>query len=336
MDALRPRFEAVRASLEGAGVVVVTGHEAPDGDAVGAVAALRRHLDLEGVRVEALLTDPLSPRYGFMEFAHRHEVFDPAAHTDLVMGADVVVVCDLSHFSRLGPMRQCVEEGDARTICFDHHPCEGGGPADVNVLDDRATATGSLVYDYIRHVGGEVDREIAESVFVSLATDTGWFRYPNTDAKVLELAAELAAYRLDLPGMYRAIYQSHSAPMLRLLGHVARSMNEECDGALVWSVVRRELMDDLGVERYDADPILDVLRTRELVQVVALFTEREDGSQAVSLRSRGDPDVNLVARRYGGGGHKYSAGTMLPTGQADDLRRFMLADLRRLLTESVA
>jgi len=335
MDALRPRFDAVRALLDGAGMVVVTGHEAPDGDAVGAVAALRRHLELEGVPVLALLSESLSSRYGFMEFANRYEVYDPERHDDIIEAADAVVLCDLSSFSRLGLIQDAVEASRAKTVCFDHHPCENDGPADFNLLDPRATATGVLVHDYIEHVEGEVDREIAESVFVSLATDTGWFCYPNTDARALELGARLAACRLDLPGMYRAIYQSYSSGMLRLLGHVARSMNEECDGALVWAVVGHELRDDLNIERYDTDPILDLLRTRDQVRVVALFSEREDGSCLVSLRSRGTPDMNLVARMFGGGGHTYSAGTMFPAERAADLRRDMLAQLRRVAAEPV-
>lgn len=336
MGALRPRFDAVRDLLGGANSIVVTGHEGPDGDAVGAIGAMRRHLELEGKQVDAILTEPLSTRYGFMEFNRRYDVFDADVHGELLREADVVIMCDLSMVARLGPLAAPVTEGRAKTVCFDHHPCDDDGPADVNVLDQSATATGCLVYDYIRHVDGEVDREIAECVFVSLATDTGWFRYPNTDARAMELGAELAAYRLDLPGMYQAIYQSASSAMVRLLGHVARSMNEECDGALVWAEVRHELMADLGVDRYEVDPIVDVLRSRALVRVVAVFTGRPDGSVSVSLRSRGDPDMNVVARAFGGGGHRYSAGTVFPAEGAVEQRRAMLSMLRKLAAGSLA
>ena len=100
----------------------------------------------------------------------------------------------LSKNSRHSPT--VMAETSATTVCFDHHPCDDGGPAEHNLLDDKATATGCIVYDYIRHVGGTVDREIAESVFVSLSTDTGWFRYPNTNVKVMELVAELPPEQL--------------------------------------------------------------------------------------------------------------------------------------------
>lgn len=331
MEALRPQFDALRELLDGARSVVVSGHEQADGDAVGAVAALRRHLELEGKQVTALLAEPLNPRYGFMEFSRRYEVYDPSTHAELLAGADVFIMCDLSSLPRLGPLMQPVIDSGLATVCFDHHPTEGGGPAHVNVLDPTATATGCLALRYIKYVEGEVDREIAESVFVSLSTDTGWFRYPNSNVEVLELAAELAAYRLDLPGIYQAIYQSYNSAMVRLLGHVARSMNEECDGRLLWALVRHELIAELGVERYEVDPVLDVLRSAERSQVVALFTEKPDGRVAVSLRSPGQPDVNQVARRFGGGGHVYAAGTMLPAADAEDMRKAMVAELRRLL-----
>jgi phosphoesterase RecJ-like protein len=330
MSRLTPRFDELRTLLDGAGTVVVTGHTKADGDAVGAVAALRRHLELEGQNVIALLLEPLSPRYAFMQFAKRHEVYSPERHDALVRQAGAFVMCDLSSLSRLGPLEGPVREGSGKTVCIDHHPCEDQGPADVNLLDPEATATGRIVWDYIQHVEGRIDREIAEAVFVSVSTDTGWFRYSNTDAEVMRLGADLAAYGLDLPAMYRRIYQSNSTPMLRLLGHATRSMHAELDGEFVWTVIRDACVKDLDVERLDADPILDVLRSGEAAKVVALFTEQPDGSMSVSLRSRG-PDVNLIARRYGGGGHVYAAGTTLEAGQAEQRMRAMIADIRTAL-----
>ncbi|HZM00091.1 MAG TPA: DHH family phosphoesterase [Planctomycetota bacterium] len=320
----------MRTLLEGAATVVVSGHTKADGDAVGAVAAVRRHLELEGRHVTALLLEPLSPRYAFMQFARRHEVYSPARHDELVRQAAVFVMCDLSSLSRLGPLEVPVREGRCRTVCIDHHPCEDQGPADVNLLDSQATATGRIVWDYIRHVEGRVDREIAESVFVSVSTDTGWFRYSNTDAEVMRLGADLAAYGLDLPDMYRRIYQSNSTAMLRLLGHATRSMHAELGGAFVWTVIRDACVQDLDVDRFDADPILDVLRSGEAVKVVALFTELPDRAVSVSLRSRG-PDVNAIARRYGGGGHAYAAGATLEPEQAEARMRAMVADIRSAL-----
>jgi len=334
MEALSERFDQFQELLLSADSIVVTGHENADGDAVGAVAALRRHLELTGRHVTAMLTAPLSPRYGFMEFGRNYEVYDPDQHAELVQSADLFVMCDLSSMGRLGALEKPAQASRAKTVCIDHHPCEGEGPADLNLLDASATATGRLVYDFIKHVGGKIDREIAESVFVSLSTDTGWFRYPNTNGEVMDLVADLSAHRLDLPAMYRSIYQSNSGPMLRLIGHVARSMNEECGGKLVWSFVRRQFLDDLGVTRYEADPILDLLRSGENVSVVALFTELEDGRISVSLRSRGDLDMNGVARQFGGGGHVYAAGTTLSKADAEESRRSLISTLRRMVEKS--
>jgi phosphoesterase RecJ-like protein len=201
----------------------------------------------------------------------------------------------------------------------------------VNLLDETSTATGRIVWDYIRHVGARVDREIAESVFVSVSTDTGWFRYANTDVGVMKLAAELAEFDLDLPEMYRSIYQSHSTAMLRLLGHVTRSMNAELGGRFIWAVIRDSFVQDLEVDRLDTDPILDILRSGVDVSVVALFTEQPGGSIQVSLRSRGPEDVNRIARRFGGGGHAHAAGATLPPAEAEKQMRAMVAEIRREL-----
>jgi phosphoesterase RecJ-like protein len=334
MSVLSARFDRLAALLDGRKRVVVTCHEKADGDAVGAVGALRRHLDLAGHDVTALLLEPLSPRYAFMEFARRHEVWDPARHAALIQDADIFVMCDLSSLPRLGPIKPLLAGSKAATVCIDHHPCDNDGPAQLNLLDPRATASGRIVWDYVRHVGGRVDREIAECVFVSVCTDTGWFRYQNTDASVVALAAELAGYGLDLPAIHRAIYQSLDGPMLRLLGHVARSMNEECDGRFVWAMIRDEFVRTLGVGRLDTDPILDVLRAGDKVQVVALFTEQKDGRVSVSLRSRGTPDVNRIARQMGGGGHAFAAGATIDADKAERDTHALVAAVRRALRDN--
>ena len=70
------------------------------------------------------------------------------------------------------------------------------------------------------------------------------------------------------------------------------------------------------------------------VKVVALFTENANGSVSLSLRSRGTPDMNRVAREVGGGGHAYAAGATLEAGKADHDRRVVLAGIRRALREA--
>jgi phosphoesterase RecJ-like protein len=122
--------------------------------------------------------------------------------------------------------------------------------------------------------------------------------------------------------------------MLRLLGHVARTMNEECDGRFVWAIIREELVRELGVRRLDTDPILDVLRAGEKVEVVALFTEQSDGRVSVSLRSRGRPDVNRIARLQGGGGHAFAAGATIEADKAERDTRALVAELRRALRDA--
>jgi len=328
---LAPRFVELQALLGGARSVVVAGHERADGDAVGAVGSLRRHLELEGKQVMALLCEPLSPRYAFMEFARRHEVWSPERHGDLLAAADVFVMCDLNSLARLGPLREPLEAGRARTVCFDHHPCDDGGPADLNLLDSTATATGRIVWDYIRHAKGRIDHEIAECVFVSIASDTGWFRYQNTDAEVIRLAAELSEFRLDLPAIHRSIYQSNGLPLVRLLGHVVRSMNVECDGRFAWALIHHEFLADLGVDRFESDPILDVMRSGDGVSVVALFTQNADRSVSLSLRSRGRPDVNRLARLVGGGGHAFAAGATLEASRAEQQVHEIVSAVRQAL-----
>ena len=53
------------------------------------------------------------------------------------------------------------------------------------------------------------------------------------------------------------------------------------------------------------------------IQAVAFFKEIAPNSYRISMRSKGDVDVNSVANKFGGGGHRNAAGCTLNGPYAD-------------------
>jgi phosphoesterase RecJ-like protein len=68
---------------------------------------------------------------------------------------------------------------------------------------------------------------------------------------------------------------------------------------------------DLGATPDDLEGLVDYPRVIKGVEVGLLFRETARGDTKVSLRSNGDVDVNLLARRFGGGGHTKAAGALV-------------------------
>ena len=73
-----------------------------------------------------------------------------------------------------------------------------------------------------------------------------------------------------------------------------------------------------------------MLSNIEGVNIHVFFSEKEDGKVKVELRSKALP-VNIIATKYGGGGHKLASGAIVPSWEVAEQ---LLKDLDDLCKES--
>ena len=87
-------------------------------------------------------------------------------------------------------------------------------------------------------------------------------------------------------------------------------------------------------ERADADPgdsegLIDYPRSIAGVEAVAVLRQLGEDRFKVSLRSRGELDVEQLARQHGGGGHKNAAGFVVE-GELEQARQQVVTELERV------
>ena len=121
-------------------------------------------------------------------------------------------------------------------------------------------------------------------------------------------ASRLVSHGIDLEGLHDRIYGSFTLPRSRLLGAVLSASREELGGDLLWSAVSREQLLGSGLGPQDLEGYIDHLKNIRGPRYIALIAETEPGRHKVSLRARGDADVERIARGFGGGGHAKAAG----------------------------
>jgi phosphoesterase RecJ-like protein len=308
---------------------LVTTHVNSDGDGLGAELGLWGYLKSLGKDVRIVNPDALSERYAFLNRDGQYETFDPVAHRDVLADREVVFFLDFSRWERLGALGDAIRAEDALTVCIDHHPVDRG-PGDLNGIDVTAAATGQLVYELIRYRGGVPDRRMATGLYVSILTDTGSFRFSNSDPRAHRVAAELLDSGLDPAILYENVYGNWELGRLRLLAAALTSLRAEDDGRILLLSVPYRLLVECGLPMSDTDGFVDVARSTRGAECVALFVEREDGSYKVSFRSRGTVNVNHVAGEFGGGGHRNASGATLD-GPLEAAQAAVLAALRRAL-----
>jgi phosphoesterase RecJ-like protein len=321
-NSARPR-DAVADCLRNARKIVITTHLRADGDALGSLAALCWAARAAGKDCRMALGEPLPRRYGFIFGQERPEPLDRFA--DLAAGADALVVVDTCAEAQLQPMLESLRANRAKVAVIDHH-ATGDDLSDTTWSDTTAAAAGVMTAEMIDLLGWPMDRPTAEALFVAIATDTGWFRYNNTDARVLAQASRLLALGARPNILYTELYHCDRVERIRLLAAALDSLELLADGQLA---VLTLAMDDFvrtGATGEETEEFVNEPLRIAGVEASVIFVE--DGERIrVSLRSRSRVDVAQVARRFSGGGHARAAGCRIVGDLANVKERVLNACL---------
>jgi phosphoesterase RecJ-like protein len=293
----------------------------PDGDGLGSQLALWHHLRARGMDARIINNDPVHRKYAFLPGADRVEVYDPSAHRELILGAALFFVLDNSSPDRLGRVLEPARETRARKVCIDHHVTTD--PFwDVNCIDTDAAASGQLVYEMIRALGGRITGEMAVSLYVSFVTDTGHFRFSKSTAHVHRIIADLMdTGAIDPPRIYRQLFEGVSPGMNRLVAAALSDTHYEYGGRLAWARLTRAQLEQYGGVDEDTGDLVNMLLSVEGVVAAALIKEVADARLKLSLRSLGNVDVHALAARLGGGGHKNASGASMAVSLEEGVRR---------------
>jgi phosphoesterase RecJ-like protein len=260
-----------------------------------------------GKRVMVVNSTPTPRKYRFLDNSSAIRVFDDAGR---LPDAEVVFVLDISRWERLGNMAQLIKNHPGIKICVDHHPVNGNF-ADINLICEDACASGELVLRLINSMGSLLTPDIAEPLYASILTDTGAFRFPNTSSQTHAAAAQLLSTGICSEMIYDQIYERCSPARVRLLGLALTQLEYLHSGRLAWMSITQEMLSQTGVEVEEIEGFVDVARGIRSVEASVLFIELAHGKVKISLRSRGNVDVNRFASRFGGGGHRHASGIMM-------------------------
>lgn len=300
--AIEAPLQRAAAALASARRVLVTGHEKPDGDALGSSLGVGIIAERLGADVLFFNVDPPPFNFEFLPRADRLVSELPDGWVP-----DVTVILDCSQRHRVGDRFPKAGWGET-VICLDHHRTHDPDVADIFVHDEAAAATGELVLKLADAANVALDRELAMPIYCALMTDTGSFRYSSTRPETLQMAARLLAAGVDSWEMASAVYESEPIERLRLMRLVLETLEVSESGKLATIVITDSMFAASGADVTMTDGLINLARSVRGVEVAAQLTEQDDGTFRVGLRSRGHVDVGRVAEHFGGGGHRNAAG----------------------------
>jgi phosphoesterase RecJ-like protein len=301
------------------------GHVHPDADVLGTLLALGLALEARDWRVtyggphrppELLAFLPGVDRY--RQLAGLDEQFD------------VAVLTDCPNPQRTEGLIDQARRAAKVVVNIDHHP-DNRLYGDVNWIDTSAAATGEMVYELLTALGTPLTPAIATNLFTAIHTDTGSFRYSNVTSRTFTIAAALVAAGARPELVSEALYEKRAPDALRWLGEALTRVEISPDGRLGWLALAAGAVPERIVE---SEELVNYPRSVASVRVACLLRER-DGQVKVSLRGKGDVDVQKIAAQFGGGGHVNAAGCTVP-GPLAEAARLVLAAARRAVGGSPA
>ncbi len=289
---------------------IITTHLFSEGDAIGSELALKRFLC--GLNKDAVIVNNEALPAVYRCFDTDREVkFLRSKDVNINLNDfDAIFIVDVADWSQLGDFADMIKANSITKVCIDHH-ASNPRYADVNVIDKYASSAGELIFDLITHMNGEITLEVATPLYLSIATDTGWFKFSNTSAKALKACSDLIKVGVKSEIIYEQLFQTKQMSYLKLLNLALGILRPECDGKVVWTKLTKEMVKSSGVPFVDSDVIMDLIRAVKEVEVVIIFREIGHRKTKVSFRSKHSVDVAKLASDFGGGGHVRAAGASI-------------------------
>lgn len=311
-------FENIRSLIEKYDRIILHRHQNPDGDALGAQLGLYHLIKENYPQKQVLTVGDNSRRYGFMLDGKEMDAVEDEAYKDAL-----AIVLDTSAAALISDDRYKTAAKNAR---IDHHIfCEK--ICETEVTDTSFESCAGMIAAMAKECGWRVPPAAAKALYTGMVTDSGRFRYDSTTAGTFMLASFLMQTPFSTTEIYKNLYSDELANVKLRAHFVSKIQVTEAGVGYIYTTkaeVEALATDIFTISRGMVNTMSDIRGIDTWVN----FTETEDGVLC-EIRSS-IHNINQVATKWGGGGHKKASGATLKSRE-DAMA--LLADLDKVNSE---
>lgn len=322
------QYDKAQRLIESSKNILITCHTRPDGDSCGCVSAFCYLLEKMGKKAFPLLLTPFAGWLGFLfnglsPFIPSTK--DAAKEIDgNFKDIDLIIIFDTNSRNQLPGFEKWLDATQIPVIVFDHH-ITNDGLGTVEIVNPEAASAGQVLYDFLKYCQIEITPAVAERLFVSLSSDTGWFRFGNRNrGDVYRMAAELIEKGAEPSDIYNRLFNQSTFQRARLTARMLQSIEAHYDDRVALQVIRQSDFEQTATKGRDTDGLIQEAQKISSVVVTILFIEQLDGKFKCSMRSKGGVNVRQIAQKFGGGGHDLAAGALFDIGLEDAKKAILL------------
>ncbi len=302
--------------------IFISTHINPDGDSLGSAFAMYHYLKKIGKDCRIINHSEVPLVYSFL---NEKEIFNEINDENIafIKNADLGIILDIGDFYRLGEVANVIEGTTIETINIDHHPLTENNFFTHNFINLDASSVGEILYSYFSSLGSDIiDKEMMLGIYSAVLTDTGSFRFSNTNQLSHEIAVDAIKMGINISEIYQNIYENSSVSRIKLLGNVIQKLNFDCNGELLWFSLNNDMVKEVDGTNQDFDGFTDFFRGIQGVEIALMLYDLK-GKVRLSFRSKGKYKVNNVAKKMGGGGHPFAAAALVD-GEFSDVKSTVL------------
>lgn len=294
--------------------IVIIPHKNPDGDAIGASTGLRFYLDNFNHNIEIISPNQFPDFLKWMDAENSIKIFSEDENcTQKILNADLIFTLDFNNLVRISAMKNYVENSSAKIIMIDHHE-NPSDYADFMYSVPEMSSTCEMIYHFIDKLGDmdKIDQNISKSLYAGIMTDTGSFKFPSTTHITHKVVSNLLKTGISHAEIHNQIYDNNKFERVQLLSFALSKITiiENLNTCFI-SLTQRDL-DRFNYEKGDTEGIVNYGLSIKNIKFAVIFMENsKENVIRISLRSRGNFDVNEFSKNiFGGGGHKNAAGAI--------------------------
>jgi len=304
---------------------LITTHVRADGDAIGSEIALYHALKNMGKSVFIINDSPIPQSYKFVIPASGLYIHPQIPKEQ----PEVVFTLDCPTLERLGKVKEIIPK-DAIIINIDHH-ISNINFGNINFVTEDMCSTGAILLSLFKDMNIKITPDIATALYVTIITDTGRFTHSNTTPDVFKAAAFLIEQGAKHLEISKYVYNTNPLNLVHLHAKVLNTLKLYHGNRIATIRITKEMLEKTNVSAIDTQELADIPISIDGVYVGVLFREMTEPNWVkISMRSRNGIDVNNVATKYGGGGHKYAAGCEIK-GNIEDVQKLILNEIEKSL-----
>lgn len=296
-------------------------HVNPDGDTVGSALALAQILKRYNKTFQIVNEGEIPTKLQFLPLA------DTIIKSEHLQGnIENVITVDCADKRRVGDvLLNRMGSSGSILMNIDHHPTNDDY-AQINIINPEAASTTMILYHLCKAIEIPFDEDLALCIYTGLMTDTGCFRYSNTNSDVHKVASELISYGINVYDIVDKIYETVPLHSIRTLKNSLDTLDVDDTGKIAWLIIN--LNDD--EQNTDTEGFINYPRSIEGIEVALTFKVIDEQAIKIGLRSKSYADVSQIAATFGGGGHKRAAGCTL-TGSLEQVKNQVIAEIKKYI-----